>query len=250
MSHFQTYLELAVQERERCYVYDENWKEYWNVAKNFISDVVKFASEDYTIPIMKDLSPTLNTLKKKYNEYVFNLQNEYQEKIQKLLEEGEIEVKQGKQKNWDSSLLKYNTVLNQIKKQKTDALRPLKETIKEQKETIKKQKEQISKLKTASAKTKKLDLIKQAEERIEKAEQEIEKAEQNFNDMSTKVTDLFSERNNLIKEKTTSTQAEMDKINEKIKNNSETITKVVLGGWTALSFLANYYMWKLTGLGL
>lgn len=250
MSQFQTYLELAVQEREQYYVYDENWKEYWDVAKNFVSDVVKFTAEKYTTPIMKDLSPSLNTLKKRYNEYVFNLQNEYQEKIQKLLEEGEIEVKQGKQKNWDSSLLKYNTVLNQIKKQKTDALRPLKETIREQKETIREQKKQISELKAASAKTKRQKLIEQAEQRIEKAEQEIEKAEQNFNNMSEKVTELFSERNNLIKTTATSTQAEMDKINEKIKNNSETITKVVLGGWTALSFLANYYMWQLTGLGL
>lgn len=185
---------------------------------------------------MKDLSPSLNTLKKNYNDYVFNLQNEYQQKIQKLLEEGEVEVKQGKQKNWDSSLLKYNTVLNQIKKQKTDALRPLKETIREQKK-------QISQLKSASAKTKRQKLIEQAE-------QEIKKAEQNFNNMSEKVTELFQERNNLIKTTTKSTQAEMDKINEKIKNNSETITKVVLGGWTALSFLANYYMWQLTGLGL
>lgn len=237
MSQFQTYLELAVQEREQYYVYDEGFKETWEDLKSFASEIIDFTSKEFTAPILKDLSPKLTKLKKELNNYVLNLQNEYEQKVQSALDDSGVSLEKNKKRRWwNSSLFTEKEVLGKLKKQAKESLAPLKAE-------VNKQKQQISTLKSQSA-------ISKREATIQEFEQKIKEIETKFESLSSKITQLFAQRNKLFEEKQKATEEQKEEINKKIERNAKTITKVVASVWIILSLVGNYIMIKLTGLGL
>lgn len=237
MSHFQTYLELAVQEREQYYVYDEGFKETWEDLKSFASEIINFTAKKYTVPALKELSPKLKKLKEDFNDYVFNLQNEYEEKVQSTLDSSGVKLEKNKKRRWwNSSLFTEKEVLDKLTKQKNEQLVPLKELIK-QKEL------EVKKLVSKTAKAKRQAVI-------EETQKKVEEVQTKYKELSQRVIKLFEERNELFKEKQKATEEQKEEINKKIESNAVTITKVVASFWVILSLVANYVMLRLTGLAL